>query len=104
MPFTLIQAFSNLQERLSQFITTPNLDVQTMKGLINWGRRDVCIRLLPYKREFFIHEAQSVSDGATVPYDMLGSRPLRVLLNSGIEARYFKPSEFFFNAGGINGF
>lgn len=101
---TLGLCWSDVKDRLSQFITTPMLDDQSIHEMINWARRDVCVRLLPYRREFFLHTGTSVSDGATIPYDMLGSRPLRVLLGgSNIEARYFKPNEFFFNAGGING-
>ncbi|MDE2019130.1 MAG: hypothetical protein KGJ13_02155 [Patescibacteria group bacterium] len=100
---TQIQTISEAKLQLSQMITTPLLDDQTLRWLVNWGRRDVSYRLLPYKREYFRQVGVSITDGNQIPYNIVGSRLERVLNASLVELRYLKPKEFFDLLGGIGG-
>jgi hypothetical protein len=85
--------------RLGRFDSAYSLDEQFILTQINLARRDVCLRLLPYKRDWFAFSELSINDGDVLPYDLLGTRPRRVMLD-GKEARYFTPQEFYFGADG----
>ena len=92
-------AVADVRSRLNNLQVTANYDEPQARNDLNWSAHGLAVVLLPFRNEWYVNSAGSLTDGDQVPYEFLGPRAITVIVTSGgAEAKYVDPEEFYFAA------